>query len=104
MSEMADRVARALCAADQVQSCEGDSRCINGDQCPYPVLARAAIEAMREPTEAMIDAAYFPAGESGDSSVSRADAKETWRSMISAALDDTADTYAAARSGRRKIR
>lgn len=43
MSEMVMRVARALSEADQ--TADGD----------YRKLARAAIEAMREPTEAMIE-------------------------------------------------
>lgn len=55
-------------------------------------LARAAIEAMREPTEEMIEAAYYPAGEPGDQSVSRSEAEETWHAMIDAALKESEPT------------
>lgn len=42
-----EEMARALCAKDGgLRSCEGDSRCIDGDMCPYPALADAALVAI----------------------------------------------------------
>jgi hypothetical protein len=55
MSEMVERVAQAMCAVERDQhSCPTDYRC---SDCVYLPEARAAIEAMREPTEAMLSAA-----------------------------------------------
>lgn len=63
MSEMIERVASAIC---QSRSCEGVNCCqwpANAGRLRCPVrdggyydAARAAIEAMREPTEAMLEA------------------------------------------------
>jgi len=46
------------------------------------LLARAAIEAMREPTEAMVDAGYEAGGYTPDPS----NIEGAWRAMIDAAL------------------
>lgn len=70
VSEMAARVADAMSQ-------------VLGDEIDFDVLARAAIAAMREPTEAMLDASYGLAGsERGDA---RAEAA-VWAAMIDAAL------------------
>ena len=44
----------------------------------HQILARAALEAMREPTEAMLDAAWYKAQSPS--------AQEAWRVMINEAL------------------
>lgn len=74
MSEMVERVGLALYVAGKwidedatlIQRCER--------------LARAAIEAMREPTEAMILEAY------SDDAIGCGDAKAVWQHMIDEAL------------------
>lgn len=82
MSEMVERVGRAL--AKQ----EGYAY----DPEPYDARARAAIEAMREPTEAMWDAAEeHNSGGGGimdDGSLERNvyDLEKVWPAMIDAAL------------------
>lgn len=85
--EMLDRVARAICAARRT--------CPVKDPCGSCAnLARVAIEAMREPTEAMIEAGYdadIPGGRYGEptfreSSVDKADVTVIWHDMIDAAL------------------
>jgi hypothetical protein len=72
MSEMVERVARAIDKAMQEQH----------DPTPG-YLARAAIEAMREPTIDMLRVADVPVG--GD----YLSPKECWRGMIDAALKCT---------------
>lgn len=87
MSEMVERVARAICARTcrlrgiRGKSCPDNSPCgatrnqlILTDLWPE---ARAAIEAMREPTDGMMDAGWGQRGER---------AKDIWRTMIDAAL------------------
>ena len=69
MSEMIERVAKAIEDADA-----------NGfSKLPYWACARAAIEAMREPTEAMADAGTTETN-------SEEDAIECWNAMIAEAL------------------
>ncbi len=74
-SEMIQRVAMAMTVADlewgNVRQTE--------EPAPMDVLARAAIEAMREPTEAMLKAFY------GDTPVEQWLGND-WRDMIDAAL------------------
>lgn len=53
---MIERVARAIYEADPAKDADWD----------YRIEARAAIEAMREPTDAMVDAAWDAMGESYD--------------------------------------
>jgi hypothetical protein len=55
MSEMVERVARAIFEAEYTGG-EGDEYRWERSQDAYRVQARAAIEAMREPTDAMRDA------------------------------------------------
>jgi len=78
MSEMVDKVAKALSIADgfHPEACSSDE-----DDTPawhlYVSMARAAIEAMREPTETMWEAVM-----DSPSRLRRSD----WRDMIDAAL------------------
>lgn len=72
MSEMMMRVARALSDADHMA--DGD----------YRKLARAAIEAMREPTEAMIASDQLP--------YSPGEMIGFWEIMIDAALSPSPNT------------
>ena len=83
MSEMVDRVARAMAAyAEKLPTGDRDALFIYGDR---EGLARAAIAALRDPTAAMVDA-----GENEDDRTTQyvqgADCTEHWRAMIDAAL------------------
>lgn len=49
-------------------------------------IARAAIEALREPTEGMIEAAWDAGGVGDCGGLERADPEGEWRAMIAAAL------------------
>ena len=76
MSEMTERVARALSGADEPDGIEWYGQ----NPRYWTSLARAAIEAMREPSEAMINAApdlrdvdFYPT--------------DVWRAMVEAALE-----------------
>lgn len=79
MNEMIERVARAICKADgQDPDHEGELTDEGTFQWQsYVTDARAAIEAMREPTKAMIAACYPDE-----------DAGLIWRDMIDAALKE----------------
>ncbi len=70
MSEMIERVAKALVEAWPSWGTWGDEEARKG--------ARAAIEAMREPTEAMVIA--------GGKQLDCAFERQCWRAMIDAAL------------------
>ena len=72
MSEMTERAARAM--ADEQGM--GWERMFEPTRAMWRNLAKVAIEAMREPTEAMTDFADFPSDE----------AKATWQAMIDRAL------------------
>lgn len=75
MSEMVERVARAI--ADNIQAALPDGVVVD-----YHYAARAAIEAMRRPTEAMVDAGYdFTADPCW-----REDFIKGWQAMIDEAL------------------
>lgn len=80
MSEMVERVARAI--AEEINGGKfDDARWYNDDQRDvHRRRARAAIEAMREPTEAMLTA--------GDSAMIRKDdaAADAWQAMVDEAL------------------
>ncbi len=54
MSEMVERVAKAMCDAEMGH---GIFEAYKVHRDSYMTLARVSIEAMREPTEAMVDAA-----------------------------------------------
>ncbi len=75
-SKMIERVAQAIYE-------EGITRSRMGDHSPEALLAtaRAAIEAMREPTFAMLDAA-------SDASYNEGHQRCVWHDMIDAALAD----------------
>lgn len=77
MSEMVERVARAIQATRGPR--ENWDRVTPATRDLWMADARAAIEAMREPTEAMTDAGWRRIEE-------RDDAAENWRMMIDAAL------------------
>ena len=73
MTEMIERVERAI------------AQCLNEPgQCSYRDIAHAAIEAMREPSDAMVDAAWAswedPEGSKGFVGA--------WQAMIDIALDE----------------
>ncbi len=76
MTEMEERVAAAIMRAYFSRPVDEQTG-INVSVADQADLARAAIEAMREPTEAMVSAAYFKMlrGRGG-----------CWRAMIDAAL------------------
>lgn len=57
----------------------------------YMRMARAAIEAMREPTNIMCLAALRFEDEDGDGKVDWPMAQKTWRAMIDAALNEKGD-------------
>jgi hypothetical protein len=73
LNKMIDRVASAISALD--------TNIVAND---YEAMARAVIAAMREPTEAMIDAA--PDEAVGWSEIARRHAADYWRAMVDAAL------------------
>lgn len=83
MSEMIERVAKALSVADgnHPEACSNDE-----DETQMWTLyvsdARAAISAMREPTAKMVEAAWR---RNDDNDGKEAD-RENWQSMIDAAL------------------
>lgn len=89
MSEMIERVARAIAVANKDEGGDG-----------YDVLARAAIEAMREPTNAQIEAAEeivvgYDDFATGDGNIYLGipgypqKASDVWSAIIDAALKDT---------------
>ncbi len=57
MSEMIERIARAMWEArEDIEAVDSPNRCtFEADNPEIIAMARAAIEAMREPTEAMIE-------------------------------------------------
>ena len=73
LTEMVERVARALAKE------EGYAY----DPFPYDARARAAIEAMRDPTEEMLDFFIYPTNECDDP-----DFKAIWQLMIDSALQN----------------
>jgi hypothetical protein len=83
MSEMVERVARAMAADYNIRhDCQhgfDDVFFLDAVRDEWRAAARAAISAMREPTEAMVRAANrnnHPRDE------------ETWRTMVDAALEE----------------
>jgi hypothetical protein len=87
-----ERVARAIHAAYTDLENEDVPDAAVGD--PWPeggcvdciILARAAIEAMREPTEAMIEAAGLGVTVAPDD---RGTVRDMWQAMVNAALAET---------------
>lgn len=94
MSEMVERVARAIVsAADGTEGVGFDA--LMADQSGEPIriykeellkVARAAIAAMREPTGLMIAGADDPLDWAGDGWGERATPETVWRAMTDAAL------------------
>lgn len=79
MSEMVERVARAICGDPN-----DDGRNVLE---VHRQRARLAIAAMREPTEAMVEAGVrlgCPEGGGGD--ITASEATDTWQKMIDEAL------------------
>lgn len=80
MTTMIERVARA------------QAEVIFGKGCPLDdddyVRARAAIEAMREPTDAMVDAGFDAGDDTVQGYSENADPQDTWQAMIDAALNE----------------
>ena len=83
--EMIKRVAKAICDAGIAWLQENDAKRQNLEWADVPdeAFARAAIEAMREPTEAMTEA-----GERSGCGVSdfRTASEVTWQAMVNEAL------------------
>ena len=89
--EMIERVARAIVFAGAARGAydAADLAAVIEQSWPHNIhIARAAIEAMREPTKTMIDAAdplsWVDAGQAG------VEQGEIWRTMIDAALQHEA--------------
>jgi hypothetical protein len=99
MTNMIERVARAMAEADGWPSLEIARRTLGGENsCDFDLCARAAIAAMREPTDAMYmaggivspsahlaDKDYKPYG---TRTIGDMAAKAAWVKMIDAALEE----------------
>lgn len=86
---MIEQVARAIAKAqgfdgDQLLDFAGDWP--DNFEFDWVELAKAAIQAMREPTEAMIEAGRYVEDGSGDYSIGKDPAINVWQFMIDAAL------------------
>jgi hypothetical protein len=81
MSEMIDRVSNAICAVS------GEFIGVPLAKLVYDDMARAAIAAMREPTEAMLEA-LAPYCSQGPLDPGTRDATRAWDLAIDAALKD----------------
>lgn len=87
MSDMTERVARAICKAHYIYDDyneEEAQRAADNEWVDWCVEARAAIEAMREPTGEMLLAAWGSEDDQGEPGVT----ESTWTAMIDAALKD----------------
>lgn len=76
MSEMIERVARAI------------EQEIGPQDMDFAKIARAAVEAMREPTEAMLEVAQDMYEPVGDRAMWPPEPKDAWPAMIDAALTE----------------
>lgn len=83
MSTMVERVARAIYFRADDQGDKAWNHCQSWHRDIAREQARAAIEAMREPTDAMANAAWAKIGEDGD-----ADVAVIYANMIDAALNE----------------
>ena len=92
MTSMLERVARAMFNASGEEY--GMKWAMNPDnRARWKMLARTAIEAMREPTEAMVEAAsatgeYGGISDHGAPEPNDFDPEDVWDAMITAALAD----------------
>ena len=88
MSEMIEKVARAIAAEDiHLAAAFSGVGSVNAQHYERKIafqMARAAIEAMREPTEAMIDKGAVAEGD-GNLAV---EAQNIWQAMIDGALGE----------------
>ncbi len=84
MSEMIERVAAAV---NRSAHCDWRPETCNAGVCQCKVLARAVIEAMREPTERMIEDGMWSRSQSGRYSP-RDIATTIYNAMIDAALNE----------------
>ena len=86
MDSMVERVAKAICAAETGGPFEGGvwEEYSTGQHKEWREAARAAIEAMMEPTFEIIQAG-MNTKDNGDGQLHR----RKWRAMIQAALSDT---------------
>ena len=78
MTEMVERVARAMAEDDRLGAVADGPGVLRQSWRAYVPMARAAIEAMREPTELMVAAANRN---------NHPRDVDTWRTMIDAALN-----------------
>jgi hypothetical protein len=92
MTEMVERVARAikerLAEIEDVYFRDDGSDCTIDGHVDIEDLARAAIEAMREPTQEILDAPAVPNALGDDENYSDIDVREAYQAMIDAALKD----------------
>jgi hypothetical protein len=86
MSEMVDRVARAICKNECAFRCGGAEDCQQYDD--WIGEARAAIAAMREPTEKMHVAGHDVRSDPQNGMPTYCGVDEIWTAMIDAALAD----------------
>jgi hypothetical protein len=84
MMDAIERVARAIALADLGDIPVDMDAHMRHVREHYSELARAAIEAMREPTDEMLDYGEWAGGENG---VGRGSALAVWGEMITAALN-----------------
>lgn len=90
--EMTERVARALFVAEQPKGESFNDFRWEHTAANYRLLARAALQAMREPTERMVDAVDVEGGvDAGGTNnatyyVGAAEAKQVWHQMLDEAL------------------
>jgi hypothetical protein len=87
MSEMVERVAKAICVSEGAVDPDGSFEGVAHWE-RYAAEARAAIEAMREPTEQQVAAGIVQARECTDNWTAAGScvAEHVWAAMISAAL------------------
>lgn len=87
MSEIVERMARALWDACRIPVCF-DAGNLRGQE-KFRQLARIAIEALHEPTEAMIDAGADVGINFDEYRIGENASREVWGLMINAALEKT---------------
>jgi hypothetical protein len=85
MSGMVERVARAICRAGICGPRSHLDQQENENWRSFKIEARAAISAMREPTQAMVDAVYIDPGFCDEPGVP-SPPDDVWRQMIDEAL------------------
>lgn len=91
VESMVERVARAIC--DGRWDAEHFNETANGEEPEeqreyWRGIARAAIEAMREPTDAMVEAGFDAGDDTVQGYSENADPQDTWQSMIDAAINE----------------